>query len=437
MLLRFRFKNFRSFRDEQELSFIASGLKDGQQVFHSESLKEGVLCTSATYGSNASGKSNVIAAFQFMKKAVQHSQRSWQPEAPIEIDSFRLGSESSMPSTFEVDILLGDIRYVYSFTLNTKEIVAETLHVFRNARRQLWFSRGEDGSTSVRTGKGLQGENKTIQNLMRPNSLFLSAAAQNNHVQLTPLYRWFTTAANVLDLGRQERMHRRTMELCRNEGSRAYLTNFLHSADLGIVGFEVAERDEAPSMFQQKIFELIKEHVPDMKEPTSADFPPKIRLVHRLGEAGTGVPFEPEHESAGTLTWLNLSGPVLYALSTGGVLFVDELDSSLHPLLTVELVKLFNSSRTNPNHAQLYFNTHDTNLLESAGLGRDQIWFVEKDPAGASHLYALTDFKPRQTENIERGYLQGRYGAIPFFTGSKLFDQLAEPGTQTNTPNDK
>jgi AAA15 family ATPase/GTPase len=145
------------------------------------------------------------------------------------------------------------------------------------------------------------------------------------------------------------------------------------------------------------------------------------------------VPFDPANESDGTLAWLNLAGPLIHAITSGATLFVDELDASLHPLLSSQLVGAFNDTRYNQRHGQLIFNTHDTNLLVSAGLRRDQIWFAEKDGQGGSHLYPLSDFKPRKTENLERGYLQGRYGAVPFVNASKFFDLNEESDLQEAT----
>ncbi len=139
---------------------------------------------------------------------------------------------------------------------------------------------------------------------------------------------------------------------------------------------------------------------------------PEISFLHR--GISSPVIFRKEDESAGTIAYLALLGPALHSLSTGGLLLVDELDASLHPLLAIELVKVFNNRELNAKNAQLLFNTHDTNLLRSDVLRRNQIWFTEKDKAGATHLYPLTDFKPRKKENWQRGYLEGRYGAIPF-----------------------
>lgn len=141
---------------------------------------------------------------------------------------------------------------------------------------------------------------------------------------------------------------------------------------------------------------------------------PSPHGLHR-GDGRT-VAFDPEDESQGTKAWIGLVGAVLDALACGTILLVDEIDASLHPHLVTCLVDLFQNPETNPRCAQLVFNAHDGNILgnqESCALGRDQIWFTEKDEVGACRLYSLSDFRPRRDESIERGYLSGRYGAIP------------------------
>jgi AAA15 family ATPase/GTPase len=143
-----------------------------------------------------------------------------------------------------------------------------------------------------------------------------------------------------------------------------------------------------------------------------SDTTPELRLLHRFGDKAVPLPLS--NESGGTIAYLSLLGPVVDALRKGIPLLVDGLDASLHPLLAIELIRLFNSPSSNPNGAQLIFNTHDTNLLSSGVLRRDQIWFTEKGEDASSHLFPLSDFKPRRQENLENGYLQGRYGAIPF-----------------------
>jgi AAA15 family ATPase/GTPase len=136
----------------------------------------------------------------------------------------------------------------------------------------------------------------------------------------------------------------------------------------------------------------------------------EVLCLHKVGDSA--LPLRQGQESKGTIAFLSLLAPVLRALFDGGVVCVDELDESLHPLLAIEVIRVFSDPKRRPRGAQLIFNTHDTNLLSA--LRRDQIWFTEKARDGASQLYPLTDFKPRREENLENGYLQGRYGAIPF-----------------------
>jgi AAA15 family ATPase/GTPase len=164
-------------------------------------------------------------------------------------------------------------------------------------------------------------------------------------------------------------------------------------------------------------------------EPSSAALAPpnedlQLRLMHRLG--GRDVALEQDLESQGTLNYLNLLGAVVDSLRKGVPLLVDELDASLHTVLSMNLIRLFNEPGTNPKGAQLIFNTHDTSLLSSGDLRRDEIWFTEKGVDGSSHLFPLSDFKLRRSENMESGYLLGRYGAIPLVNSAALLARFAD-----------
>lgn len=171
------------------------------------------------------------------------------------------------------------------------------------------------------------------------------------------------------------------------------LRDLLRAADVGIADFRVSNPRGNKSGADQR----------------------RIELRHDVGEDDAWLPLE--QESAGTRALFRLGPAVIRALASGTPLVVDELESSLHPLIALEVVRLFNDPDANPHDAQLLFTTHDTNLLGTIlgaqPLRRDQIWLTEKDPKGGTNLYPLTDFKPRKLENLERGYLQGRYGAIP------------------------
>ena len=414
MLITFRVTNFRSFKDQQEFTLVASSLKDSaESVVPIEGLDLGLLKVAAVYGPNASGKTNLLVALYFMRNAVRDSQHSWVPDGPIPYNPFLLDEASkNAPSRFEVDLLLNRTRYNYGFVSDQAEIVEEWLYAYPQGRKQEWFYR-EAGVEKQKFsfGKNLSGDNRTIEGFTRPNSLFLSAAAQYNHEQLLPVYRWFSTQLHFLNNHNRRRARQSTIEFCRDELRKKDLLKLLYMADLGVVGLEVKEGESAKNTVYQDIDGPFGASSKDLSAPRDAvtDF----ALKHR-GAEGKNQTFSSRDESDGTTAYFTLLGPVLRALDAGGTLCIDELDASLHPLLALELLRLFSDNLRNPKSAQLIFNTHDTNLLDSSVLRRDQIWFTEKDHEGSTHLYPLTDFKPRKHENIERGYLQGRYGAVPF-----------------------
>jgi AAA15 family ATPase/GTPase len=408
MLLRFRFSNFRSFRTEQELSLVAGPFTDLPDVVrHSAGAREGILPGAAIYGANGSGKSNVIKAVSFMSSAVAFSHRNWNPEGPISREQFMADEESGREaSEFETDFLLAGVRYRYGFRVDSEVVLEEWLHVYPNGKKQTWFHRKR--GSPIAFSKKMSGENRTIEGLTRKNSLFLSAAAQNNHEALLPVYRWLAGMRFVH--GDRATYLRRTAKLCAQSDYKNEIAKLVSVADLGIADV-VIEQAEQPDR-AKALFEAIKTIYKLPEKALVSGTQTEIKLLHRF--ADKAVSLDIGQESDGTIAYLSLLGPVVDALKKGVPLLIDELDASLHPLLAIELIRLFNTPSSNPNGAQLIFNTHDTNLLSSGVLRRDQIWFTEKGSDASSHLFALSDFKPRRQENLQNGYLQGRYGAIPF-----------------------
>ncbi len=413
MLLRFSLSNFRSVRASQELSLVASGLSDeAGDLIHIEGLPVQLLRVVAIYGPNASGKSTVIDGLRFIKSAVRNSHSRWEPNEKINRHAFAFDDSVEKPSEFSVDFVVQGVRYEYGFSVDDFHVLHEYLYSYPANRAQRWFERNWDWP-QMYFGKNMPGENRAIEGLMRPNSLFLSTAAQNNHEKLRPIFNWF---ANNIEFrsGLSTRSHEKTIDLClAKEETKKRVLRLLEAADLGIVGMEVKEEELAPeeNAFSQKFEALLKEF-------TASGFSMgknkrrTISLYHSAAE-GRAIPIPVHDESAGTLTFLAALGPIVEVLETGGVLCVDELDASLHPLLLEEIVRLFNRAEFNPMGAQLIFNTHTTDLLNKPVLRRDQIWFTEKDRGGVTRLYSLGDFKPRRDENLQRGYTQGRYGATP------------------------
>ncbi|HET9179711.1 MAG TPA: ATP-binding protein [Terriglobia bacterium] len=441
--MRFRVQNFRSLKEEQELSMVAGSLTDSSEaVTQVEGLNLGLLRAAAIYGANASGKTNVLKALAYMRGAVLNSQRQWPPEGPIPRNPFLLDAQSkSAGSFFEADVLTDGTRYSYGFVLNDHEIVREWLNAYptskRPNRKQMWFRRERRAFTF---GKKLTGDNQAIERLTRPNSLFLSAAAQNNHEALLPIYRWFAERLTCLSRERHS-LRQQTAEMCQDSRHKPLVLRMLKAADLGIIGLSVDEvdlfalppgLDADQKAVAEEFFASLRKFVGRLSEEDertlkSWEKRQALSLIHR-SSSEAGVLLGEENESDGTLAFFGLLGPVLRALSSGGTICVDELDSSLHPLLVLEVVRLFNDPKLNPSAAQIIFTTHDTNVLDRSSLRRDQVWFTEKDDQGGTHLYPLTDFTTRKNENLERGYLQGRYGAIPFVGSTDLFSDTKQEG---------
>jgi hypothetical protein len=390
---------------------IAGPFKDrADTVRHPAGTDEGVLPVAAIYGANASGKTNVVLAMRFMGSVVRDSHARWEPDKPIRLEPF--AGQSDTPSTFSVDFLLGGVRYQYGFSLTPQAVVEEWMYAYPSGKKQTWFKRERNKPISFSTK--LQGDNRAIERLTRPNSLFLSAAAQNNHQALLPIYFWFSHSLSYMT-DRRSLTYAHKRALYNSPDLRERLARMLLLADLGITDLGVREVDATA---QTKS--------PLMQAANYLAFEPEreVQFLHRIGEST--LPFDEAQESKGTIAFLCVLQPVLQALKNGGVAFVDELDESLHPLLAIEVIRQFSDTASNPAGAQLIFNTHDTNLLGAGVLRRDEIWFTEKRQDGASQLYPLTDFKPRKQEDLANGYLQGRYGAIPFLNSDSFLKDRHE-----------
>ena len=421
MLLRFRFSNFRSFREEQELSLVASAaLKESDSlVVTPRNLGQAVLPLACIYGANASGKTNVIRALAFFALSINRSHADWKPDDNISVEPFAGQSKSrEAGSLFEADFLLDGVRHTYGFRVTSKAFVEEWLIVYPKGKKQSWFHRRL--GKPIAFGAKLPGPNRVIESLTRKNSLFLSAAAQNNHQALMPVYKWIGSHLNFVAtfLGESTTYLQHTARLCEEPQLREAVERLVSSADLGIDGLNIEK--EAMSAGVRAI--LLTIEPPLDQKMLEQMLPKRVRLTHKIGDQT--LIFSEDQESTGTLAYLRLLGPIARALKEGMVVCVDELDSSLHPLLAKQLVRLFADKTVNVSGAQLIFNTHDATLLSTADLRRDEIWFAEKDSSGGSHLYPLTDYKPRVKENLETGYLQGRYGAVPFLASPNLLNAL-------------
>lgn len=425
MLLRFRVANYRSLRHEQELSLVATEFNEGTARptgVRADGREVKALPVAGIYGANASGKSNVLLAMQAMQEAVRSSLAEWALEEGVPREPFALSAKAREETTlFEVDLLLGRdrIRYTYGFELSDERIEAEWLHAYPHRHRQTWFDRDASQSGDAQfsfPGEGMKGtkrEKEQLAEFTRANSLLLTVAASLNHPQLSVVHRWLSSQLTILTSGAPGSGWLHAQRLSRvaspagtghpDERELDRMVKLLQKADLGIAGVLV-----------------------DPSKPAES----RVRLLHHR-DGDSPLPLDlASQESRGTLAWFNHLGPVLHALDEGSVLVIDELDASLHPALSAELIRLFRDPRSNPHTAQLIFTTHDATLLGSAmlerPLDRDEVWITSKSRTGETALYPLIDARPRKEENLERGYLRGRYGGIPRVAVGDLARHVAE-----------
>lgn len=430
MLRSFRVANHRSLRDEQELVLVP---------YYGKSRM--VTPVAAIFGANAAGKSNVLDALRFLQQVVRDSYRGWEPGSGAPVTPFGLDVTSAgEPSSFVVDLLLDSVRYVYGIALDEEAVREEWLYSYPRGRKRVVFERDEDGLRLGSTVEDHQSRERHLQHLMRDNASALGTAAMAGFAEVGAVYEWFSGSLRVL-MHRAVAMNWSTAVARRLSrlADDTRVIDLVRDADLGIEGLRV---DEIPYEYPSADIEYERivalrnavVHAPEeSKHHLERELArlerriagrPKTRQEVRFLHGEARIPLAVEEQSAGTLAWLSLGTAALDTLDRGGVLCVDEIDASLHPRLTARLIGLFKDSESNPQSAQLIFTSHDASLLGTAldeeVLARDEVWFVEKDRRGATSLFPLTDFRPREGENTERRYLGGSYGAVPVVSADEF-----------------
>lgn len=414
MLLRFEAANYRSILEPVELSMIAVD-KDRPSTRGFDLIAERVLTIAGIYGPNASGKSNVVEALAWLSTAVGRSLRAWDQFVPRE--PFKFGPGPETPSAYEVEMVVRNVRYAYRVEVDDSAVLFETLYSYPERRRRVLFER--DGP-EIHFRRGL-GALAGTRELLTPTTLALSAAMRFDDPEVAPFGRHLS---GMRVLGARRRAPWRRLPAGAAYGPGQSLTERLFDS-LGPSGqpslFDDA--DIAPVDGRESALALLRFAdlgIDDVQVVEEADDEARItaqrrrrlRFIHRAG--GEEIPFDLTEESAGTQTWFALIGPALTALRRGQVLLFDEIDASLHPKLSARLLELFQDPKTNPRDAQLIFTTHDTSLLNH--LNRDEVWLTEKGADGTTTLTALAEYggdKVRRSLNLERAYLQGRFGAVP------------------------
>lgn len=403
MILEFSIANFLSFKDKVTFSMLAnatSGLDDNYIV----SNDRRILKTTAIYGANASGKTNLFQILTFVISMLRSSNNA-DINAKLPIIPFKFDNNmNNKPSEFEIKFIINNIRYVYGFIADTNKIHEEYLYYYPNGRETKIFDRTNTNDYSFP-----QKDEKILNDIAEKNAsnkFFIATATNWNYEKTKIPYRFLSADINTFNnLGGLRDLALREY-LKNNKKLKDFALDFLKKADFNIEDYKAIETD-VPDDVLAAIPDFIKVGM-NMKEK------PKV-FTALFRHKGSDVELSYEEESMGTQIIFCFIPFIMDALNNKRVVVVDELDKSLHPYLVEMIVQMFNDPDINKNGAQLIFNTHDTNLLKLNILRRDQIWFTEKDNSnGKSDLYPLSDFSVRKTENVERGYMLGRYGAVPF-----------------------
>ena len=390
MLVQFTIENHRSIKNSSVVSFAASKDKSLEGCLLPMDSKKSLLPAIAVYGANAAGKSNVLHAMMTMREMVVGEAARISKGQKLPWEPFGGTKE---PTAFESVFLYQGIRYAYGFSFDAKKIYAEYLYHWPNGREALIFSR-ENGDYEFRENVN---EQMTLSNRTPENKLYLVSSNDWNLPQTENAYKWFLEKLTFL-MDEEQTNSETVAQILDGDDKKARILKELLLADLGI-------SDVIIKNLTDKTLLISTTH----------------RIIH---EDGSTEYFQllMDQESAGTQRFFSRIGGWLQALENGALLVVDEIEDSLHPLLTKRLIEMVQDRKINTNGAQILFTTHDCLLLDLKFFRRDQIWFAEKDDKTcATEVYSLASFSPRKGENVRKGYLQGRFGAIPFVGGESLW----------------
>jgi uncharacterized protein len=425
MLIEFSVGNYRSFKEKVTFSMVAANItaKDKQldenNVYKTNKNLE-LLKSAAIYGANASGKSNLAKAIGFMKWFMVNSSKETQSTDEINVECFRLNTETeAKPSFFEIAFLLDGKKYRYGFETTTERVVSEWLFYVPQSRETKLFER--KGQIIDLPNKSYGGQEiEQLTKLTRDNALFLSVCAQFNVDIAEKILNWLTKNLKILSASDNNGYLGYTLNCFKENKNKDEIIQLVQKLDLSIHDIEVEEisDDSLPDNlleFFKKINDVKENITPKAVKATITSVKTKHKKFDEKGNYISDEIFNlSSEESEGTQKLFALAGPLFDVLKKGKVLIVDELDARLHPLISRAIVEMFNSNETNPNNAQLIFMTHDTNLLSNKLFRRDQIWFTEKNRVGATDLYSLVEYKVRNDASFESDYIKGKYGAIPY-----------------------
>ena len=411
MLIQFSIENFRSIKNRITFSMLASSDKSMEDnSFKVLTLNnDRLLRTAAIYGANASGKSNIINAISFLKKSVTSSHKS-QKGIPMPFDPFRLDEKSiKSPSQFEIIFIKNNIKYIYGLSVKEK-VIKEYLYYYPKGKKAMIFKRNNTKNYKFSIDEK---EQKFYAEKTPENVLYLSRATQLNYSKTSQPFEWFDHDLRIIGPLENPVIHDFTASLLENKKNKKLILKALSTADMSIDDIFTSRKkvslNDLPKHIPEKIAKILFSEKEDWEELI-------VKTKHK------NQIFNFNDESEGTKKFFSLIGPWIDSLRNGYIVFVDELDTKLHPILNIFLIKLFQDSTQNIKNAQLIFATHNVNLLDQNLFRRDQIWFTEKIPEeNRTDLYSLVEYRPRKDKNLRKGYLAGRYGALPYISEEGIF----------------
>ncbi len=411
MLIEFSVTNFLSFKNKNTFTMLASSDNELEDNYIKIG-KDKILKMTAIYGANASGKTNLFKILTIISSMIKHSNY-FTPNVLLSTVPFKLDKDTiSKPSEFEIKFIIDGIRYLYGFKADRKNVYEEYLTYYPNGRPVKIFSRDNIDNYSFNLT-----DEKFLNDIKRkntPNKFFIATATNWNYDKTKSAFEFLTEKIGVVMS--HEQLNSYSYNMYYNDHEKIlenFALNFLKKADFNIKGYNIVEE----KMTDEKLMsfpEVVKNLIP-IDSPIY-----KVNTKHIINDEE--YEFDISEESLGTQVIFSFIPVIKDVLDNGKLLIIDEFDKSLHPYIVKYIIEIFNNIEINKKGSQLIFNTHDTNLLDLELLRRDQIWFTEKNSEDESSIiYPLDDFSVRKTENIEKGYLLGRYGAIPFLENNLDF----------------
>lgn len=418
MLIEFSVKNFLSLKNKVTLSMEKGNGDENLDNIISTNVVD-LLKTAAIYGANASGKSNLIKALTFAILFIRNSNNNTVGMRLPIINSFMFDVFTmGKPSEFEFDFISNNIRYKYAFSADATKVYTESLDAYYTQKPTNIFTR--TNSNEYTFPKVEESKLKSIESKNTENKLFLATATNWNYEKTKDAYLWFVNCIdtyNSFDSISKEVL----IDYSNNGELKSFTLNMLKEFDIFIKDLNVSYEEKEMDTNMVNMF--VPPAAKTIGTPMVSNV--KIELIHEVVDKNNNtfnIGMGLESESEGTRILFFLAPFLKYAFEDNKVIVIDELEKSLHPAIVEYIIKMFNNKKINKSNSQLIFTTHATNLLNLELFRRDQIWFAEKDPkTAASDLYPLDSFSVRKDENIQKGYINGRYGAIPFIRDIDLW----------------